>query len=65
MRINWIVRGPVISNEEGPASSVTVVFVAAMEDIRVEEESITSLHLHIHQGKYLSRNHILMMLSSS
>ena len=56
MRINWIVGGPVICNEEGPAPPVTVVLVTAMENIRVEEESITSLHLNIHQGKHLSRN---------
>ena len=33
MRINWIVGGPVVCDEEGPAPPVTVVFIAAMEDI--------------------------------
>ena len=56
MWINWIVGGPVVCDEEGPAPPVTVVLITAMENVRVEKESITSLHLNIHQGKYLSRN---------
>ena len=57
VRDSGIVGGTVVCNEEGPSSPVTVVLVAAMENVRVEEESITSLHLNLHQGKHLSRNH--------
>ena len=56
MWINWIVGGPVVCDEEGPAPPITVILVAAMENVGVKEESITSPHLNIHQGKHLSRN---------
>jgi len=48
MENHRIVAGPVVGDEEGPPPAVTVVLVAAMEDITVEEESISRLHLHFH-----------------
>ena len=54
---DWIITGPVVGNEEGPPSAVTLVLVTAMEDIAVEEESISWLHLHLHQGKHLQLSH--------
>ena len=42
-----VVRGPVVCNEEGPASPVTAVLVTLMQDIAVEEEGIPGLQLHV------------------
>ena len=53
MRKDWIVGDTAIGDEESPASPVTVVLITAMENIAVEEEGITCLHLHLNQGKYL------------
>ena len=50
---DWIIGCSVVGNEEGPASSITVVLVATMKYIRVEEESITRLQLNMHQRKNL------------
>jgi len=48
-----IVAGPVVSDEEGPPPAVAPVVVAAMEDIAVEKESISRLHLHFLQRQHL------------
>ena len=50
---DWIIGCSVVGNEEGPASSITIVLVATMKYIRVEEESITRLHLNMHKRKNL------------
>ena len=50
---DWIIGDTVIGDEESPASPVTVVLITTMENIAVEEESITCLYLHLNQGKYL------------
>ena len=42
-----IIRGPVVCDEEGPASPVTAVLVTLMQDIAVEEEGIPGLQLHM------------------
>ena len=55
VRIHWVVGGSIVCDEEGPASPVTVIPVTAMEKVRVEKESIASLHLDLHQRKYLSK----------
>ena len=57
VRDSRIIRSTVICDNKGPSSPVTVILVTAMEDIRMGEESITSLHLNLYQGKHLSRNH--------
>ena len=57
---DWIIAGSVVGDEEGPPFAVTLVLVAAMEDIAVEEESISWLHLHLHQGKHLHSSWIEM-----
>ena len=48
-----VVAGSVVRHKEGPASPVTVVLVAAMEHIGVEEEGVARLHLHFHQWQHL------------
>ena len=50
---DWIIGCSVVGNEEGPASSITVVLVATVKYIRVEEKSITRLQLNMHQRKNL------------
>ena len=53
MHGDWLIECSVVGNEEGPASSITVVLVATMKYIRVEEKSITRLHLNMDQRKNL------------
>ena len=42
-----VIGGPVVCDEEGPASPVAAVLVTLMQHIAVEEESITRLELHV------------------
>ena len=48
-----IVGGHVEGNEEGPPPVVTAVLVALVEDIAVEEESISRFQFHMKQREYL------------
>ena len=48
-----VVGGPVESDEEGPPPVVTAVLVALVEDIAVEEESISRFQFHMKQREYL------------
>jgi len=47
------VGGPVVGNEEGPAASVTVVLVALVQHIAVEEEGVPWVHFNVDQRKNL------------
>lgn len=51
--VDRVVGDSVVSNEKGPASPVTVVLVASMEDVGVKEESVPGLHLDLNQRKHL------------
>ena len=42
-----VVGGPVVGDEEGPASPVTAVLITLMQYIAVEEEGIPGLQLHV------------------
>ena len=48
-----VVGGPVESDEEGPPPFVTAVLVTLVEDIAVEEESISRFQFHMKQREYL------------
>ena len=48
-----VVGGPVVCDEEGPASPVTAVLVTLMQHVAVEEEGIPGLQLHMDQGQDL------------
>ena len=52
---HWVVGSTVVGDEESPTSPVTVVLVAAMEEVGVKEESITCFHLYLNQGKNLEQ----------
>ena len=47
------VGGLVVGNEEGPAASVTVVLVALVQHIAVEEEGVPWVHFNVDQRKNL------------
>ena len=51
--LHRVVGRSVVGYEESPASAVTVVLVAAMEEVTVEEESVSCLQFHIDQGENL------------
>ena len=53
VRNDWVVAGPIVSNEEGPPPAVTSVLVGTMEDITMEEDSITRIHLYFNQRQHL------------
>ncbi len=50
---DWVIAGSVVGNEECPPPAITLVLVAAMEHIAVEEQSISRLHLYFYQWQYL------------
>ena len=50
---HWVISGSVKGNEEGPASSVTSVQIAAVQKVGMKEEGIATLQLHMDQGKNL------------
>ena len=54
-----IVAGTVVGDEEGPPPAVTLVLVTAMEDVAVEEKSISRLHLHFYQRKHLRNTRVI------
>ena len=43
----------VVGNKEGPSPPWTVVLVTAMEEVTMEKQSITRLHLNMLQGQHL------------
>ncbi len=43
----------VVGNKEGPSPPWTVVLLTAMEEVAMEEQSITRLHLNMLQGQHL------------
>ena len=47
------VGDPVVRNKEGPSPPCTVVLVTAMEEVAMEEQGITRLHLNMLQGQHL------------
>lgn len=55
MRVEFvrIIAGSVVSNEKSPPPPVTLVLVTPMEEVAMEEESISWLHPYLHQGKNL------------
>ncbi len=50
---DWVIAGSVVGDEEGPPPAITLVLVAAMEHIAVEEQSISRLHLYLYQWQNL------------
>ena len=52
---DWIVAGSVVRNKEGPSLAITIVLVATVQDIGMEEEGVTRFHLHLHKREYLRR----------
>ncbi len=51
-----VVSGPVVGNEEGPASAVAVVLIALMEDVAVEKQGISWVELNMDQGQNLCQS---------
>ena len=49
---DWVVVGPVVGNDVPPASVGAVVLGAAVKDVAMEEDGITSLHLAVDQWQH-------------
>ena len=47
------VGGLVVGNEEGPAASITVVLVALVQHVAVEEKGVPWVQFNLDQGKNL------------
>ena len=45
MLVNWIVVGSIVRYEESPASVVTVILVTSVQNVAVEEQTVSWLTL--------------------
>ena len=51
---HWVIWGPVIGNQEGPAATITTVLIAAVKQVAVKEQAVTSLQLNSHSWQNLA-----------